>query len=115
MYIFIRKEIYNQYKSQINSYLYGIGRIVLFYWLNEDDQDRYGKVNIFTAIRPYQFEKVVENFFKALGKNINEDVGIIDFNEFFKKIMNNPEVIPELKEKYWIEADYVLTTSEITS
>jgi hypothetical protein len=69
MYIFIRKEIFNQYKSQINSYLYGTGTPVSFYWLNEDE-DRYGKVSIFTAIRPHQFEKVVENFFKALGKNI---------------------------------------------
>jgi hypothetical protein len=47
---------------------------VSFYWLNEDDQNRYGKVSIFTAIRPHQFEKVVENFFKASGKNIIEDV-----------------------------------------
>jgi hypothetical protein len=91
--------------------LYGTGGPMSFCWLNEDE-DRYRKVSIFTAIRPHQFEKVVENFFNALGKNIIEDVGIIDFNDLFKKIMSNLEVIPELKEKCWIEGDYVLTTPE---
>jgi hypothetical protein len=85
MYIFIPKEIYNQYKSQIKIYLYGTGGPMSFYWLNEDEQDRYGKVSIFISIKPHHFEKVMENFFKALGKNIIEDVGMVDVNNLFKK------------------------------
>jgi hypothetical protein len=54
----------------------------------------------------------VENFFKVLGKNIIEDVGMADLNNLFKKIMNKLEVIPELKERCWIEGEYVLTTPE---
>jgi hypothetical protein len=64
MYIFIRKEIFNQYKSQIKSYLYGTGGLVSFSWLYEDGEDRYGEVSIFTAIRSYQFEKVGRIFLK---------------------------------------------------
>jgi hypothetical protein len=59
MYIFIRKEVYNQNKSQINSNLYGTSRSVAFYWLNEENRGRYEKVSIFTTIETHTFEKVV--------------------------------------------------------
>jgi AAA15 family ATPase/GTPase len=65
---------------------------VAFYWLNEDDQDRSRKVNIFAAIETYTFEKVVENFFKALGKNIIEDIGTVHHTEVLD-LLDNPEVI----------------------
>jgi hypothetical protein len=61
--------------------LYGTYKPVLFYWLNEGDQDKYGKFSIFSAIETHLYKNVVENFLKALGKNIIEDVGIVDHTE----------------------------------
>jgi hypothetical protein len=84
---------------------------VVFDRLNEDDQDRYGKVSIFAAIETYILEKVVVNFFKALIKNIIEVIGIVHHNEVLD-LLDNPEAIPELKEKCWIGRRLHFTTPE---
>jgi hypothetical protein len=46
-----------------------------------------------------------------LGKNIIEDIGIVHHTKFLD-LFDNPEVIPELKERCLIEGDYILTTAE---
>jgi hypothetical protein len=60
------------------------------------------------AILPLDVERLAEDLYSGFGNNFIGDVGI-KYYSTYGDILNRPEFIPEIKEKFRVEKGYILT------
>jgi hypothetical protein len=57
---------------------------------------------------PWDIERLAEDLYSRFGNNIIGDVGIKYYSSY-GDILNRPEFIPEIKEKFRVEYGFILT------
>jgi hypothetical protein len=57
---------------------------------------------------PWDVERLSEDLYTRFWNNVVGDVGIKYYSSY-GDILNRPEFIPEIKEKFRVEKDYILS------
>jgi hypothetical protein len=60
------------------------------------------------TILPWDVERLAEDLYTRFGKNVITNVGI-KYYSTYGDVLNRPELILEIKEKFRVEKGYILT------
>jgi hypothetical protein len=72
------------------------------------DKNYPNDIIIWIAMLPWDVERLVEDLYSRFGNNVITDV-CIKYDSSYGDVLNRPEFIPEIKEKFRIEKGYILT------
>jgi hypothetical protein len=108
MYIFIPEKIYDQNIFQIEDILDEKRINPNAEFITDVDKRRFDDQRLWSPLLPWDFEILMKRMVKELAVKSIRDVGGY-FREELRGLLNNSEVVPDLKEKSWVdELGYIL-------